>query len=317
MKHLDRLGNHFSISVPVDQDGMTARECPNDDCDGYFKIQLGTGLTGKDLPCYCAYCGHCAPHNKFFTKEQIEYAKSVVLNKVTGAILKDLKELEFEHKPKGVLGMGISMKVQGRPHPIRYYREKELETDVTCDHCTLHYMIYGIFGYCPDCGVHNSLQILIKNLELIEKVLGFAEAQEPAVAGNLVANALEDCVSSFDGFARETCRIFSNKSSEPTKSLSLSFQNIRRARERLLVLFGFDLIAPLSAEESRTLERAFQKRHLFAHRMGVIDHDFVNTTKDVSAIVGRKVQINGSEILEVADSLKLIGQYLFESLLNK
>jgi len=256
MKHLERLGNQFSISVPVDQDGLTARECPVDSCEGHFKIQLGTGLTGKNLPCYCPYCGHCAPHNQFFTKAQIEYAKSVVLNKVTGAILKDFKELEFEHKPSGGFGIGMSMKVQGRPHPVRYYREKTLETDVTCEHCTLHYMIYGVFGYCPDCGVHNSLQILLKNLELIEKVLGFAEAQESAVAETLVANALEDCVSSFDGFARETCRVFSHKSSEPTKAASLSFQNFERARERVLTLFNLDLSAALSTEQSTTLMRA-------------------------------------------------------------
>lgn len=317
MKHLERLGNQFSISVPADHDGMTARECPKDDCEGFFKIQLGTGLTGKDLPCYCPYCGHCTGHDQFFTKEQIEYAKSVVLHEVTGAILKDFKELEFEHKSTGGFGIGISMKVQGRPHPIRHYREKELETDVTCDHCTLHYMIYGVFGYCPDCGVHNSLQILMKNLELIEKVLGFAEAQEPAVAETLVANALEDCVSSFDGFARETCRIFSSKSSEPTKAISLSFQNIGRARERLLVLFGFDLTAPLSVEQSITLKRAFQKRHLLAHKMGVIDQEYVDATKDISAIIGRKVPIGAGEILEVVSTLKLIGQYLFESLKDK
>ena len=257
------------------------------------------------------------PTQSFFTKAQIEYAKSVVLNKVTGAILKDFKELEFEHKPSGGFGVGISMKVQGRPHPVRYYREKDLETDVTCEHCTLHYMIYGVFGYCPDCGVHNSLQILMKNLELIEKVLGFAEAQEPAVAETLIANALEDCVSSFDGFARETCRVFSNKSSEPTKAASLSFQNIERARERVLVILGLDLTAPLSIEQSITLQRAFQKRHLLAHKMGVIDQGYVDATQDFSAIIGRKVPIGANEIREVISALKLISQYLFESLRDK
>lgn len=317
MSHLKRLGSQFSISMPADQDGMTGRECPVEDCEGYFKIQLGTGLTGKDLPCYCSYCGHSDGHDQFFTKEQIEYAKSVVFNKVTGAILKDFKELEFEHKPRGSFGIGISMKVKGRPLPIRYYREKQLETDVICDHCTLHYMIYGVFGYCPDCGVHNSLQILMKNLELVQKVLAFAEEQEPAVAETLVANALEDCVSTFDGFGRETCRIFSNKSLEPTKAISLSFQNIERAQKRVLVQFGVDLATPLTADQWSTLARGFQKRHLLAHKMGVVDTEYVDTTNDGSAVVGRKVQVRATEILEVVDALKLIGRYLFAGLNNK
>jgi hypothetical protein len=44
-------------------------------------------------------------------------------------------------------------------------------SQVICDNCTLRYAIYGVFDWCPDCGVHNSMQILIKNLELARKEL--------------------------------------------------------------------------------------------------------------------------------------------------
>ena len=97
--------------------------------------------------------------------------------------MKDLKSLEFEHKPSGPFGIGISLKLEpSAPHPIRYYREKKLETEVICDACTLRYAIYGVFGWCPDCGVHNSLQILIKNLELANKELALAEAVDKELA---------------------------------------------------------------------------------------------------------------------------------------
>ena len=241
MSHLEKLGTEFSISIPTDETGMLGRECPVEECEGYFKIQPGTGLKGEDLPCHCAYCGFVAGQDQFYTKAQIEYAKSIVIHEVTGAILKDFKELEFEHKPQGIFGIGVSMKVEGRPHPISYYREKELETEVICDKCTLSYMIYGVFGYCPDCGVHNSLQILTKNFEIIEKLLSVAETQEPAVAEALLANAIEDCISAFDGFGRETCRIFSYKSTDPAKAMNPSFQNIERIQQRILALFGVDL----------------------------------------------------------------------------
>ena len=97
-------------------------------------------------------------------------ARSVAIRKITDAVHADLKSLEFEHKPRGIFGIGVSMKVsRSAPQPIRYYRERELETHVVCDHCTLRYAIYGVFAWCPDCGVHNSLQILTKNLELAAK----------------------------------------------------------------------------------------------------------------------------------------------------
>ena len=129
--------------------------------------------------------------------------------------MKDLKSLEFNHRPSGGFGIGFSMKVSGQPTPIRQYREKNLETEVVCDRCTLRYTIYGVFGFCPDCAVHNSLQILNKNLELVQKLLAVAETQESRVAQHLIENTLEDCVSAFDGFGRETCRVFASKAVKP------------------------------------------------------------------------------------------------------
>jgi len=98
------------------------------------------------------------------------------------------------------------MKVKSStPHPISYYREKKLETEVVCDNCTLRYAIYGVFGWCPDCGTHNSFQILTKNLELAKKELALAEKAEKDLAEHLIGDALENVVSAFDGFGRQLC----------------------------------------------------------------------------------------------------------------
>ena len=153
MDHLRRLGNSVSISIPADDDGFTGRECPRADCEGYFKIELGTGLEGVGIPCHCPYCDHTAGHDHFWTKAQIEYAQSVAIRKITDAVYKDLRKLEFDHKPKGAFGIGISMKVgRHRLTPIHKFREKKLETEIICASCTLRYAVYGVFAFCPDCG---------------------------------------------------------------------------------------------------------------------------------------------------------------------
>src|SRR5580693_2919262 len=108
MSNVERLGNHFSIQISADEEGYIGRECPVETCLGYFKITPGTGIKGP-APCYCPYCGHSGEHDTFFTQDQIEYAHSIVLRQVTDAFHKDLKELEFEHKPQGAFGIGISM----------------------------------------------------------------------------------------------------------------------------------------------------------------------------------------------------------------
>ena len=87
----------------------------------------------------------------------------------------------------------------GRQPPIHYYRERQLETEVVCTNCTLRYSVYGVFAYCPDCGQHNSVQILEKSLEVVGKMLEMATRAEKVLAERLIENALEDCVSTFDG----------------------------------------------------------------------------------------------------------------------
>ncbi|WP_013627495.1 hypothetical protein [Rubinisphaera brasiliensis] len=303
MRRLEQLGDQFEISIPPDENGYIGRECP--ECEQYFKITLGTGIIGGDPICHCPYCGHSADQDQFFTEAQIEYAQSVVINKVTGAFIKDLKSLEFNHRPKGPFGIGFSMKVEGRPEPIRHYRELELEEEVICDQCTLRYTIYGTFAYCPDCGRHNSRQILDKNLALSEKQIALASQVESDLAAHLISDALENGVSAFDGFGRETCRVHAFKAKTPAKAEKISFQNLSGAQKNVGQLFGIDLASALGATEWTDACRNFQKRHLLAHKMGIVDEAYVKATADPSVVVGRKVSI---QVEEVESLLKLVGR---------
>jgi hypothetical protein len=316
MRHLKRLGNRIEVPMKPDAEGYMGRECPGQDCLGYFKITPGTGVKGP-APCHCPYCGHTGDHNTFWTQEQLGYAKSVALHRITGAVLKDLKGLEFSHSPpRGSFSIGVSLKVEGRPHPIRYSREKRLETEVTCDRCTLRYAIYGAFGFCPDCGVHNSRQILDKNLELAEKQIALAGQVDADLANHLTGNALEDAVSSFDGFGRETCRVRAASATAPAKAENVSFQNLVGARQRLQDLFAIDLAAALTAAEWDFACRCFQKRHLLAHSMGVVDEAYLRATADPGAVVGRKVAISREEVVALVGLLKKLGAGLLAQLPN-
>jgi len=311
MDHLRRLDNHISVPIQTDESGFTGRECPQAECEGYFKVEFGTGLKGEGLPCNCPYCGHSAGHNQFWTKEQVEYAKSVAMRQFTDALHKDLKNLEFDHKPKGAFGIGISMKVKtGRQTPIHHYREKELETEIVCVNCTLRYAVYGVFAFCPDCGQHNSLQILDKNLELVGKMLDLAVAAEKDLAESLTANALEDCVSAFDGFGREFCRVHAQMSTDPAKAARMSFQSLDGAKNNIVELFGIDLCGGLVSEEWNAAVRGFQKRHLLAHKMGVVDDEYARKSGDAYVVVGRKVSIGVPEVRELVRLVGKLGRHV-------
>jgi hypothetical protein len=306
--NLDQLEQVFSIPIPRDENGYVGRECP--ECKNYFKITPGTGLTGKDLSCKCPYCGYSSSPKQFTTSAQRRYAKSVVANRVTAALLKDLKSLEFNHRPRGVSGFGISLKVKGRPHSIRHYCEMELEEEVVCDSCTLRYTVFGTFAFCPDCGRHNSLQILEKNLALAQKQIDLAATVDGELSAQLIADALENGVSAFDGFGREACRIHASKATNPTKAEAVTFQNLVGTQKTVLSLFGFDLAGGLLADEWLSLTRCFQKRHLLAHSMGIVDAEYLRKTNDPQARVGRKIVIETEEVASMLNLTRKLGSYL-------
>ena len=54
--------------------------------------------------------------------------------------------------------------------------------------------------------------------------------------------------------------------------------------------------------------RLFQKRHLFSHKMGVVDESYKDATNDPQAIVGRKTTITPEEIRELIFHLLKIAE---------
>jgi len=286
-----------SVTIKPDEHGYIGRECPT--CEKYFKIKFGTGLHGS-TDCHCPYCNHIGPQNGFGTKQQIEYAKSVVLKEITGNLLTQMKSMERRPDRNAFISIGITVK--GQSTPIAYYSEKELEEYVTCAVCTLQYAIYGAFGYCPDCGVHNSEQIVNANFDLASTILDLASDTQGDIKTKLVENALEDVVSAFDGFGREHC---SNLTHE------ISFQNLSAARDKLLNEEGLDITAGLNSDEWNFVCEQFQKRHLLAHKMGIIDKQFVRKTGSSPSLVGRKVSINEKDVRSLVGYLKVVVGNLF------
>jgi hypothetical protein len=315
-RHLKRLEEGVKVSIPTDENGLTGRECPSPECLGNFKIKFGTGLKGEELPCHCPYCGHIAPQDDFWTQEQLEYIRSIAANEVSKALKAFTQDWDRSLRQSSKNSfIKMSMEFKGGHHPIRYYQEKQLETNVICDACTLEYSIYGVFAFCPDCGVHNSLQILRKNFELVEKEIKLAQnSEDKELAKHLIEDSLENAVSSFDGFGRATCLAFSNKASDQEQAKEISFQNINNARNRVQTLFGFNMASSLDDAQWDFIVRCFQKRHLLAHTMGVIDEEYIKKANDPKATLGRKIVIDSDEVLQLTHILGIVGNDLHRNL---
>ena len=172
----------------------------------------------------------------------------------------------------------------------------------------------GVFAFCPDCAARNSRQILKKNFEVIEKIVRLAGQAESEVVEHVTQDALENAVSAFDAFGREVSRVAAPRSTDPQKAASISFQNINGARNNIQQLFNIDIAAPLTADEWKHVVKAFQKRHLIAHKMGIVDDGYVKATGDTSAVLGRKIKIDNGEEQELSRLLMLVGEHLTKGL---
>ena len=310
------FGNHeeFNISLPSGADGYTGRECPN--CRNYFKIMFGTGL--KDIEnCYCPYCGCHEHQSQFHTAAQIEYAKSVVVDKVTRRVNSRLKTMARDFNRRNWHGRGLlklSMDVKTSSVLVRFPTEPELETDVECSSCTLEFAVYGVYGFCPDCGRHNVQQFLQSNLQIAARMLELRETVETSLRNTLVVNALTSVVAALDGFGREVCRAFASKSSDPPKAEEIRFQNLARAQTQVKGLFGIDIASSTPYVDWRTAIRCFQKRHLLEHRSGVVDEEYLDRANDASARLGRKISLSASEVEELIDIVRNLGKHIFSEM---
>lgn len=298
----------MKIPFQPDEDGYLGRECP--DCKSYFKVIVDDRFD-RDPSLQCPHCGHKGDLPDFLTKEQENYALSVGFNQIFGNIINDLRKSEFSYQGGGI---EVSLKFEGTPPPIQHYREKRLETRVVCQKCNLHYSIYGVFAFCPSCGSHNSQQILEKNLDLTTRQLDLAKTVEADLAEYLIGDALENVVSTFDGFGHEVCTVFADKTTTPTKAAKTGFQNLHRAKTDVQKHFGFDIAASLTPAEWEEAIRGFQKRHLLAHKSGVIDDDYIAKANDPSAIKGRKVSIKADEIVALIDIVRKLGAHIVQEM---
>lgn len=313
------LGNdqyQMSITMPKDDEGRVARECPNTVCSpAYFKVKPGTGITGEQNIVYCPYCRHEAEPSDFTTQEQIRYAKDIVLREAQGGVDDMIKDaLGLGHSGKKKIGGGfISMELSYKPSTPRHVRrpyEDEVRRDVACPHCTLEQTVFGLATWCSDCGkdiflTHVSAEIavtqsMVKDVGRREQELG------KRVAAKDLENCLEDAVSVFEASVKAIVRRALTVRGDDAatidskmKKIGNSFQSTERSKEQLFNLFGY---SPSQSEIWKRLSRCFEKRHPVTHNLGVVDRKYLERAQEVER-EGREVRISENEVTVLLEDI--------------
>jgi hypothetical protein len=128
----------------------------------------------------------------------------------------------------------------------------------------------------------------------------------------MIEDALENCVSAFDGFGREICRRHANIATNAEKANSVSFQNMDRAALALGKLYSIDLRSLLSNADWLFIVLCFSRRHILAHNSGVIDEKYISESGDLTVQKGRRIDILEADVVRLSEILKVLGLNLAE-----
>lgn len=314
----------MSISLPKDEDGRTARECPNEECSpGYFKVKGGTGITDGQEVAYCPYCRKEADPSDFTTKEQLRYAKDLVLREAHKGVENMLKSslgLDSSGKKKiggGFLSIEMSMKPGSKPSVRRPF-EEEVGRDVICPSCGLDQSVYGLATWCSDCGQDIFLTHVEAELSVIRSMLGDVERRRELlgirVADKDLENCLEDTVSIFEAVLRVLVKQYQRQvgiSDEEIdaffKKIGNAFQSVERAQDVFSSKIGLPLFVESSTSEVEKLARIFEKRHPITHNLGVVDKKYIEKARTAEE-EGKEVLVTTTDIeYALALSMKTFG----------
>lgn len=108
------------MSVPLDGDGFLRRECPT--CEREFKwlsSPEGEGETPAAGGYFCPYCAIQAPPGSWFTKAQIEQAKSILSSEVVQPEIDKLRDAidRMARSSGGLIRADLSMTGSSDPAP--------------------------------------------------------------------------------------------------------------------------------------------------------------------------------------------------------
>jgi len=293
------------IILPVDDEGMLGRQCPN--CDQYFKLKPGTGV--QDITTTtCPYCEFQSDGDDFATDNQIEYAQSIAIKQLLEPTIRDLqkslKKLERRSRRSLIHFKAIGTDLR---FPIKYYKEKDLETTVECDKCSLIFAVYNVFASCPDCSRLNSMSMFKKSLEAARRRLSVIEnipQSENELRQSLIADVISAGVAAFDSLGKRMRKEFPEVIPPRPRNI---FQNLAALSDTLRDNLNLEIREHLGGDRSNQLSYMFQVRHIWIHNFGEADNDFVEKTGADQSVIGSKIVPSKAEVLSFLDLVEELG----------
>ena len=300
-----------SVEIPVDlspdQDGFLDRRCPETRCHQDFKVSFVDWHGKVADAAFCPLCGKEAERMCWNTPPQQRYLEETALKataeRVRDAIERGIAQGNRRHAHGGFLRMTMEFK-PGPNLPVSPPRLTDLiESKIRCPSCACRYAIVGAAFFCVACGHHDPDSVLNSSLEAIRRVMeslpeilkSITDPDTAAMAErSWIENSLINVVSSFESWAHHRYSRFASSSTTPRSS----FQNLVKGSDLWKSLAGRSFPDHLETGEWEVLVRAFQQRHLFVHRQGIVDAEYAKRSGDVTWAEERRIVLTARDILK-------------------
>ncbi|MBC6408145.1 MAG: hypothetical protein GDA40_08530 [Rhodobacteraceae bacterium] len=283
-------GGEVSVPIEDDEDGYFDRECPSEECLFQFKIH-GEDWKAKvrDEEVFCPFCGHTADADKWWTQQQIEHAKAAAIARLKAQFNEALKSdaARFNRRnPRGGF-ISMTMKVDSRPPHVMLppAATAPMVLKIACPSCACRYAVIGAAYFCPACGHSAAEQVFEQTIAAIKATLGALDQVRAAMPDRdtaettvraFIEKGLQNAVTAFQPVVEA---LFAELPSPP-KARRNAFQNLTEGSALWQQATGQGYDAHLDVASLERLGRAFQQRHLLAHRQGLVDEEYIAKSGD-------------------------------------
>ena len=252
------------VFLASDRTGQFGHRCPS--CRGYWR---GNAVPAT-WPMTCPYCGSRAPTHELLTNGQrryvLEYCRLAdqAVQSPDGTYMLDMDQVA---DAAGSIGT----------KPRFFYAEESQQNSFKCGACSASNDILGRYGYCSNCGTHNGLAELQKDVERIKARLATTGDYE---------SCLRETVGAFDSMARQLAKQLAHRvpmtlrrRKEWKRRLFHSFVDVR---DGLRTIFDIDLSKGVPAPDEAFVTLMFHRRHVYEHNGGEADEKYLTDSGDTS-----------------------------------
>jgi hypothetical protein len=318
------MSDTFSVPLSTDEKGYFDRECPSEHCLFVFKVnQIDWKNLFRDEEVFCPQCGHTAPADQWHTQAQIRHAKKEATNYMKREVHKMLQGVarDFNRSQQRGSFITMSMKVSGgryRSYTIPAPAMEAFELDIACAFCNSRFSVIGSAFFCPCCGRSSAERMFDASLEKtrakFERLDTVREALEEAGQKNeavdICRSILESCISDLVGaLQRLSEELYSRIQGAPQAPFN-AFQRLQQSSDFWRTAIGEGFPDWLDTAEINRLNVYYQKRHLLAHREGIVDAQYIQRSGETSYREGQRIVVTPKDAAEMHGLISKVAQKL-------